>query len=376
MAASHLSPKTENNMNQEFLETMRRPDPPRAGCALKCRVAVVIGLGLGWLWAAGSATVAAAEAPAPEDESLRAELRSYPYRIVHEMRRDDHWALEQIDADGSHPVTLTRDAGANELYPHVSPDGTKLTFVCEEGAGKAKRFNVYLMNMDGSGRVRVAEAGRYPCWSADGKTLVYLKDEFEELDYKDFATKGLVRYDVASGKSEPHVNPHLYHLYNVCCTPDANWFVSTVHAGMDYAHGILAIEANGMGVFNLRIPGCRPDVSPDGKKIAWGSDDCELSVADLELVDGKLKVTHARHVMTSPKPIHIYHIDWSPDSRYVAFARGPASEGPLGMTAEFVGIKAEGWDICVADAAQTNRWVRITHDGKSNKEPDWVPVKK
>lgn len=333
-------------------------------------------LGLACLVATGSATRAAEEAPTPEDESLRAELASYPYRIVHETRRDEHWALEMLDADGSHPVLLTRTPGANELYPHVSPDGSKICFVCEEGEGKAKRRNVYLMNMDGSGRVRVAEAGRDPCWTADGKTIVYLKDEFDELNYKDFATKGLFRYDLASGKSEPHVNPDLYHLYNVCCTPDNNWYVSTVHAGMDCAHGILAIAARGKEVINLGIPGCRPDVSPDGKKIAWGSGDCELSVADLEMVDGKPKVTHARHVVTSTKPIHTYHIDWSPDSRYVAFSRGPTGKGALGMTPEVVGIKADGWDICVADAAQTNRWVRITTDGRSNKEPDWVPVKK
>lgn len=334
------------------------------------------GLGLAWLMAAATASLAAAEPATPEDESLRTELAGYPYRIVHEMRRNDHWALAMLDADGSHPVTLTRDAAANELYPHVSPDGTKLAFVCDEGEGKAKRRNVYLMNMDGSGRIRVAEAGRDPCWSADGKSLVYLKDEFADLNYKDFATKGVVRYDLASGKSEPHVNPALYHLYNICCTPDANWLVSTVHAGMDCAHGILAIEANGTGVINLGIPGCRPDVSPDGKKIAWGSGDCDLSVADLELVDGKLKVTHARHVMTSTKPIHIYHIDWSPDGRYVAYSCGPTGKGVLGMTPEVVGIKAEGWNICVADAAKTNRWVQITSDGKSNKEPDWVPVKR
>ena len=145
---------------------------------------------------------------------------------------------------------------------------------------------------------------------------------------------------------------------------------------MGCGHGILAIEARGQGVYNLGIPGCRPDISPDGKKIAWGADDTILRVADFEVVDGKPKVTNARDVATSENPIHIYHIDWSPDSRYVAFSRGPTKESALGMAPEVVGIKAEGWNICVADAAKTNRWVAITSDGKSNKEPDWFPVAK
>ena len=222
------------------------------------------------------------------------------------------------NADGSNPVVLTQP-GANENYPHVSPDGKKITFEHEEGEGKAKRRNVYVMNMDGSGRKCVAEAGRDACWTANGKTVVYLKDELDELEYRDFATKGMFFYDVATGKTRQHVNLKLYHLYNVCCVPDGEWFISTVHAGMGYGHGILAIEARGQAVYNLGIPGCRPDVSPDGKKIAWGADDTVLSVADLKIVDGKPKIANARPVVTSMNPIHIYHIDWSPDSRYVAF---------------------------------------------------------
>jgi Tol biopolymer transport system component len=330
-------------------------------------------------WAAILTSLAAlasvASAADPEQQKLLAELKNYPYRIVHESYRDNHWALVVVNADGSNPVVLTKP-GDNENYPHVSPDGKQITFEFEEGQGKAKRRNVYVRNMDGSGRKRVAEAGRDPCWTPDGKAIVYLKDEVEEIHYKDFATKGLFIYDVATGKTEQHVNHKLYHLYNVCCSADGNWFVSTVHAGMGWSHGILAIEARGQGVYNLDIPGCRPDISPDGKKIAWGADDTELCVADFSVVDGKPKVTHPRKVATSENPIHIYHIDWSPDSRYVAFSRGPTKKASLGMAPEVVGIQAEGWNICVADAAKTNRWVAITSDGKSNKEPDWFPVAK
>jgi Tol biopolymer transport system component len=129
-----------------------------------------------------------------------------------------------------------------------------------------------------------------------------------------------------------------------------------------------------MQVVNLKIPGCRPDISPDGKKIAWGADDFTLCVADLDLSGQQPKVLNRRTVIQSATPTKTYHIDWSPDGKYVAFSRGPIHKR-LGAAPEMVGVKAEGWDICVADASATNRWTAITHDGLSNKEPDWVPAK-
>jgi hypothetical protein len=67
----------------------------------------------------------------------------------------------------------------------------------------------------------------------------------------------------------------------------------------------------------------------------------------------------------------VYHSDFSPDGRYIAFSHGPTGE-------EQVGCKAPGWNICIADIggaadSQPPKWVEITSDGNHNKEPDWVP---
>ena len=83
-----------------------------------------------------------------------------------------------------------------------------------------------------------------------------------------------------------------------------------------------------------------------------------------------------RSIVTSDKPWKVQHVDWSPDGKYVAFSRGPYKEG-LGFAASpaLVGAEAPRWDICVADPTAANRWVAITTDGRSNKEPDWLPIK-
>jgi hypothetical protein len=51
----------------------------------------------------------------------------------------------------------------------------------------------------------------------------------------------------------------------------------------------------------------------------------------------------------------------------VAFSYGPEAD-------EMGGGLAPGWNICISDLS--GKWVQVTTDGNSNKEPDWVPLKK
>ena len=143
---------------------------------------------------------------------------------------------------------------------------------------------------------------------------------------------------------------------------------------MGYKHANLAMAASGTAVFDLGLDGCRPDISPDGKKVAWNHGDWAIGVADLDLAGPEPKASRHRDVVTSSDPVMVYQADWSPDGKYLAFARGPRGKG-LALSPAYLGAKAEGWDICVADVTGENRWVAITTDGRWNKEPDWAFVK-
>ncbi len=307
-------------------------------------------------------------------DELSNELRDVPHKIVCETWKEDNWELFAMRADGSKPVNLTRTPDRHELYPHVSPDGSQICFVSDEGEGTAKVRNVYFMNIDGTNRTLVAKNARQPCWKADGSAIAYLKGESDGFTYTDYATKGIVIYDLTTGQHKEHPNKEIHHLYNLCWSPDGKWFLATVHAGMGFRHAMLAIPADGMEIHDLDIPGCRPDISPDGAKVAWGPSDWALRIGDLDFSGPKPKVTGARDVVTSAKPMKIYHIDWSPCGKYVTYSRGPAAKR-MGRIPEIVGVRAAGWDIYVADAAGTNRFLRLTTDGDCNKEPDWFPVR-
>jgi Tol biopolymer transport system component len=339
----------------------------------------------GWvLFAAAAAALLgfAPEAPCEEEpvegsSELLAELGKYRNKIVYETNRDGNWELYLTNADGSNPINLTHTPDVDELYPKPSPDGTKICFVADTGQGDEKVRSVYYMNSDGTGRIKVADKGREPCWSPDSTQIAYTKDEFQKFTYHDAATKGLVVYDLKTGTSQEHKNTKIQHLYTLNWSPDGRWFVATVHGGMGFSHTILAIEADGERVVDLKLTGCRPNISPDGKKVCWGHGDYCAGVANLDLSGTTPKATEIHDVVESKSPIETYHITWSPDMKYLTFTRGPKFKGRSlkGLLPEFPGVEAPGWNVCVADAAQKNRWVAITHDGKSCKQPSWVVVK-
>ncbi len=309
------------------------------------------------------------QTPYPKSEL---NLKEIPFRIVYETYRKtngrENWELYLINADGSNPVNLTRTPDVDELYPHASPDGTKICFVVDELLRNKKVRNVYYINIDGTGRLKVADNARQPCWNPDSKTIAYLKGEFTRYTIKDYATTGIFFYDIDTQKHRGHRNKSLYHLYNISWSPNGNWFLATVHGGMDFKHANLAIKADSTDVYDLTkfgVKGCRPDFSLVGNKITWGLTDWDLCMANINFASSAPQVTDVRRVIKCRKEYEVYHTDFSPDGKYIAFSYG------LKAT-EMVGGKAPGWNICVSD--MTGKWVEITRDGNHNKEPDWVPI--
>ena len=309
--------------------------------------------------------------PSPKSEL---DLEEIPFKIVYETYRKtngkENWELYLINADGSKAVNLTSTPDVDEMYPHTSGDGTKICFVADELVKTEKVRNLYYMNINGTGRVKVADNARQPCWSPDGKTIAYLKGEFDRYTIADYASKGLFFYDLQTRKHREHPNRSLHHIYAISWSPDGNWFLATVHGGMGFKHAILAFRADGTKIYDLTkfgVTGCRPEFSLDGEKITWGLTDWDLCMANIDTASGGPQVTDVRRVINCRKEYEVYHTDFSPDGRYLAFSHGPKAT-------EMVGGKAPGWNICVSDLT-TGKWVEITTDGNHNKEPDWVPIK-
>ena len=319
---------------------------------------------------------------------LAKRLHSLPFKIAYETYTNDNWEIFVMNADGSNPVNLTNTPREQEHYPQASPDGTKICFSVDEGQGRDTIRSLYVMDADGTNRKRLVDHAREPFWSPDGKLIGFLPQEYPKFNVLDYYTKGMSFYDLSTGEVKPHPNSaNLHHLYNACFAPNGKWVVATVHAGMGVDHGILLIAAHGTNIINLNIPGCRPCLSPDGKQIAWGSGDHEIDVAPIDL-DADSPAVGRWRLRIQDKTNETYHVDWSPDSRFLSLSRGPASKGDptkpgtFQSACEMVGVYAPGWDLCAVSAeregtldlnqAAVEDFTMLTTNGLSNKESAWL----
>jgi hypothetical protein len=325
--------------------------------------------------------------PASGQSPFREQLKSLPFKVAFESYVNNNWEIFVMDADGSNPVNLTATPDVQEHYPQISPDGTRICFSVDTGEGREAVRSLWVMDIDGKNRRKLTEHAREPFWSPDGKVIGFLPQEFPKFNVIDYYTSGMSFYDVATGKIEPHVNSaKLHHLYNPSWAGNGKWIVSTVHAGMGFDHAILLIEARGTNIINLKIPGCRPCFSPDGKQLAWGADDHIIAAAPINLEAERPAVAEWR-LRIIDKTNKIYHVDWSPDSRFLSFSRGPdgggdpSRPGTFQAACEIVGVHAAGWNLCAVsaeregvvdlnDPAETG-FLMLTANGLSNKEPAW-----
>jgi len=321
------------------------------------------------------------------DDALAAKLANSSYKLAYESYSEDNWEIFVCDADGKHRVNLTNTPDQHELYPQVSPDGQRICFIVDRGQGRQAIRSVWVMDVDGTNRTKVADYARQPCWNPDNRTILYLPQEYEKFNISDYFTKGVTYYDADSMASRAHPNnSEIHHLYNPSFGAHGKWIVSTVHAGMGYKHAILLIEADGPRIIDLKISGCRPCLSADGQRISWGESDHTIVVAKLDLTAETPQVEN-RVFEVYDEQNKIYHSDLSPDGKYLSLSRGPNGKGDLSKpgtheaACEMVGVYASNWDLLVVSLsgsktlnlndARPGDLLAITSDGNSNKESDW-----
>lgn len=304
---------------------------------------------------------------AGENNAPAVNLSAIKYKLVYETFDKTSFDICIINADGTGKKKLAGNPVIHEMYPKVSPDGKMISYLEDSGEGRNRKRDLYVMNIDGSGRRLLSRDSREQCWSPDGKFIAFVKSEStRRFSMDSWSTKGLYFYNMETGEIREHANKTLQHLYALGWSPDGKYITATVLGGMGFRHTNIGIDVNSSRYFRLNVTGCRPEFSPDGRYIGWGRTDYEFDIAKINM-DRPVPVADRDKVpfLSVIKGYEVYHLDWSPDGKYIAFSFGPDGDQHVGGT-------ARGWNICIAEIA-TGKWAYVTTDGNQNKEPDWIP---
>lgn len=83
------------------------------------------------------------------------------------------WDIWICDADGSNKINLSGQITARDMFPQISPDGTKILFHSERNGAS----DIYAMNLDGSGLTRLtnmpSNQDDFAFWSPDGSKIAH-----------------------------------------------------------------------------------------------------------------------------------------------------------------------------------------------------------
>jgi Tol biopolymer transport system component len=228
---------------------------------------------------------------------------------------DGQVRLLQIDGDGSNRREAPGTQGPLLGRAAWSPDGAHLAFI--------RRDALYVVNLDGSGKRRLAAPVGSFAWSPDGRRLIHT-DGWGQLLVIDLTGRAV--RDLTPPLTSPRSK-----FFGVSWSPDGRWIGFIRSRGEVGTATCCSIEYDLMrpdGTGLRRLLRAREGIhdspvvtwSPDGKSLAVVSDTCTRCLLRFAVVD---PATGRSRRVAGPAPsVGEASISWSPDSKRLIFASG------------------------------------------------------
>ncbi len=285
-----------------------------------------------------------------------------PREILFDSERHANSRIYIMNPDGSNQHRLTYTRG-NDETPAWSPNGKRITFASDRDGN----LEVYVMDRDGSHVQRLTHtAGKQsgnPAWSPDGKMIVFESNRDGNWEIYVMGADGsnVRRLTYTPGKGKSSENPDWSpdgKRIAFDSNRDGNREIYTVCPDGSDPRTVTHMQGNTLGAEH-------PSWSPDGKRIAFDStwdrtskkwrDMMEIYVMDAEGSNVQ-RLTHtADKGKTSLTPV------WSPDGKKIAF--GSDRDGKSKN-------RKDNFEIYLMDADVSNVR-RLTFNQAWDGHPNW-----
>ena len=264
-------------------------------------------------------------------------------KIAFASDRDGNFEIYVMNADGTGQVRLT-DNPADDGWPSWSPDGRRIAFVSDRDGN----WEIYVMNADGTGQVDVTNsptADGWPSWSPDGRKIAFVSDCDGNWEIYAINADGTEKTKLTTDPKDDGWPTW---------SPDGRRIAFAFNRDRGY-YKIYVM--NGDGTEQTRLTDWandfRPAWSPDGRKIAFASNcdgNWEIYVMN---ADGTGRVNLTNNPADDSWP------SWSPDGERIAFQSDRDGNS----------------EIYVMNADGTGQ-VNLTNNLADDLKPSWSPYAK
>ncbi|HET7639362.1 MAG TPA: hypothetical protein VFK47_11550, partial [Ktedonobacteraceae bacterium] len=236
-----------------------------------------------------------------------------------------------MNADGSSQTRLT-NALSTDQEPDLSPDGTKIAYICNSNA-------ICVMNSDGSGSTQIVSSGvnDNPSWSPDGTKIAFdrLVSGVDKIHVVNANGSGDISLAGSSGLKDH----------------DPDWSPDGTKIAFSIAGAIDIMNSDGSGA-TLLTNGQNPSWSPDGTKIAFTNNG---NIATIKLDGTGLAQITTTGLDSWPS--------WSPDGTKIVFNR-------------FVSGTVQNYQIYTinADGSSGGTATKLSIGSNLDRFPDFGPL--